>query len=225
MPLAPFLTPWLQSGTVEYHYIASTGPAPPQFHIYNRCLEQYRHKAQFIGFIDTDEYIVIPGGENIVDVLMPYAGFGGLAINWRMVGPSGQHTRPSAGILASYTRCLPEDHENNAHVKTIAVALHTHSCNGAHAFIYEPGYTAVNVRRQHVPHAFSAPPDWSKIYLYHYVTKSRQDWHDKVARGAGDGTRKPTNYYEYVDRQSTADCLALRKYAGLVQNSAVVSPL
>ena len=43
-PLATTLMPYLKTEQVEYHYLVASGVQHPQFHIYNRCLEQHRHK-------------------------------------------------------------------------------------------------------------------------------------------------------------------------------------
>lgn len=48
-----------------------------------RCLKLYRDYHDWMVFIDADEYLVIPDGRSLPEVLEPYSDFGGLAVNWR----------------------------------------------------------------------------------------------------------------------------------------------
>ena len=34
-------------------------------------------------FVDADEYLVVPSGRKLQEVLEPYSEFGGVAVNWR----------------------------------------------------------------------------------------------------------------------------------------------
>ena len=62
-----------------------------------------------------------------------------------MLGSSGHLQRPSAGVRASYSACLPPDHATNRHVKVIAnLAFTTSAGENPHIFTYVPGKTAVN---------------------------------------------------------------------------------
>ena len=38
-------------------------------------------------FVDADEYLVVPDGRPLPEVLEPYSDFGGLAVNWRWAHP------------------------------------------------------------------------------------------------------------------------------------------
>ena len=211
-PMLSILTDYIQAELVQYHYLVGKSMAHPQFEVYNKCLQLYRSFHTFIGFIDADEYIVIPDKRPLADVLQPYAKYGGLVINWRQIGPSGHVKRPEGGILANYWQCFMEDDDNNKHVKTIAVAAHARSSNGAHAFKYLDGYSAVNTRFEPIDGPFSSPPDFSKIFLYHYVTRSREDYEAKMVRGSGAKRHKPIGFFHIVEKLSTANCTMLLKY-------------
>jgi hypothetical protein len=52
------LSDYLKSGVVELQDVAAM--LAPQLHVYHRCIRNYRRFHQFIGFIDADEFIVIP---------------------------------------------------------------------------------------------------------------------------------------------------------------------
>ena len=62
-----------------------------------------------------------------------------------MLGSSGHLLRPSEGVRASYSACLPPEHTTNHHVKVIAnLAFTTATGENPHTFTYAPGKTAVN---------------------------------------------------------------------------------
>ena len=93
-------------------------------------------------------------------------------------------------MRASYTKCFEESNDNNKHVKTIANMRHVSHSNGAHAFKYLPGYTAVNSRKAAVEGPFSTPPAFDVISIYHYVTRcflwlsQHPAWHTKPSLDA-----------------------------------------
>ena len=74
----------------------------PQLFAYEFCLKKYKKLHQFIGFIDIDEYIVLAGWPStslkgkrgadkskptrIQQVLTHFESYGGLALNWMMMG-------------------------------------------------------------------------------------------------------------------------------------------
>lgn len=91
-----------------------------------------RHRHRWLGFIDTDEFVVLhdgtgngstaaavgsagpTGAGNAADckpdirhLLMEYEGFGALALNWVMFGSNGHLQRPRGGVLINYHECLP----------------------------------------------------------------------------------------------------------------------
>lgn len=59
-----------------------------------------------------DEFLV-PLDESIKfpDVLEDFTYKGGLAVNWRYMGPSGHIKRPPGGVLRNYLACLPVEDE------------------------------------------------------------------------------------------------------------------
>ena len=56
--------------------------------------------------------------------MQQYNQYGGLAINWMVFGSSGHMQRPKGGVLVNYKQCLPDQQEQNQHVKVIANTAH-----------------------------------------------------------------------------------------------------
>ena len=49
--------------------------------------------------------------------MQQYEQYGGLAVNWMIFGSSGHKSRPRGGVLVNYHACLPDQQEQNTHVK------------------------------------------------------------------------------------------------------------
>ena len=75
------------------------------------CTRQHQHAdwaaAGRMIFIDSDEYLVVPGNKTLAQILAQYAGKGGLAINWRQASPltaaAWQLQAPSRPSAAEHT--------------------------------------------------------------------------------------------------------------------------
>ena len=146
-----------------------------------------------------------------IDMFMAeYEGFGGLAVNWVTFGSSGHLTRPPGGTLASFTKCLKDDHDVNSHVKLIVntgyiLALEHNPHTARYRF---PGKFTVNELRQPVEGPFSVPVSHTRIALHHYLLKSLEQFQEKVNRGSPDGRGrgKRMDTFTDVDKEATYDC-------------------
>lgn len=171
-----------------------------QIRCYDDCLAKYRNAFNWIGFIDTDEFIVIKNGyTNIKDFLKPYEKYGGLGINWKCFGSSG-HLKVQDSIIDSYEYAV--DLSDNEHIKSIVNTKHViGSWGNPHTFKYNTGYFCVNENGKRIVgahnNALSTPVSHNKIQLNHYVTRSKEDFDAKVKRGGGNArhTRVLTNAY------------------------------
>ena len=227
-PIAKTLLPHIASGLVELYPLPRVNPQTInllQVRLYDICLNSVRDRHAFIGFWDVDEFIVPidPTITNIPTFLKQYnyENSGGLVVGWRIVGPSGHIRAPPAGtVLSSFTRCTPWDWPDNQEVKTVAAntkyALHPTS--DPHTFEYNktamrspPKDASGNVvSGQKNP---LIKEDWKmhrrppKLALYHYVTKSRQEFVDKVKRGSGMGNRKDVAFFERIEAASGEGCM------------------
>lgn len=166
-----------------------------QLRCYDSCLAKYRNEFKWIGFIDTDEFIVIKDGStNIKDFLKPYEQYGGLGINWKCFGSSG-HLKIQDSIIDNYEYAV--DLSDNEHIKSIVNTKHViGSWGNPHTFKYNTGYFCVNENEKRIVgvhnNAFSSPSSHNKIQLNHYVTRSREDFDAKVKRGGGNARHTRT---------------------------------
>lgn len=66
--------------------------------------------------------------------------------------------------------------------------------DNAHAFRYAEPYHAENVLGMHVPGPFADPPTAEVLVINHYLTKSKEDFLEKIKRGAVTGGRGKVQY-------------------------------
>jgi len=212
VPMLHTLREHLASGFLV-HYVYFTHKMYPnnQFWAYNHCLKAYRNKFNFMGFIDSDEFLVVKDrSKRITEILPEYLPYGGLALNWMNFNSNGHKTRPKGGVLANYAQCFA-----NFHVKTIANTKYVTECMNPHFCLYNPGYYAVDTNKQPVLAAFNpanaSVPDeslFASLYVNHYMLKSVEDFQIKMQRGSAAFStwKKTPEYFQAMDAIPTKTC-------------------
>ena len=201
---------YANSGFVNFYaFFTHDDPRNKQQQAYNLCLKNFGSKFSHIGFIDTDEFIVIKNkSSNIIDVMELYQSYPGLTLNSMFFGSSGHKERPAGGVLRNYNKCTKD-----AHIKAIVNTKLTDWNHGPHTFRHPPGKYPVDTNFKNVegpwnPGRDQTPSDslFEVIYLNHYVIKSYEDFKIKHKRGSGDIKRRAMDYFEQTDRRTTSTC-------------------
>ena len=228
-PLLPVVHRFISSGHVVYRYLSD--PLPPhtldkwapnkQLFVYRQCIREFGEQHVFMGFIDSDEFIVLRNpADRLLDILERYRNYGGLTLNWMMFGSSGHITRPAGGVLRNYHKCFP-----NFHVKSIVNLRRVKNISGdPHHFRYETGYFAVDARLNKLlgpfnPGLNAKVPSYlfETIYLNHYFTKSKEEFLIKVKRGRPDvSTPRSQDAVIHIDSECTRE-------GGLVSKPSISS--
>lgn len=222
VPLNTIVGDRISSGAVSYHFIPDNRLPNAQRFAYNKCIEEFSNRHEFMGFLDIDEYVVVVNRSlSIYEVVKSYEDFGGLTLNWMLFGSSGHVKRPVGGTISNYFKCIP-----NYHVKTIVnTAKVLATTLDPHHFEYKNRSFAVDTSRRPVLGPFNpvyvdrlTNPDvlnasvpvpshlYEVMYINHYAVKSAEDFAFKLRRGAPDGNTRKTNYFELVERQATRIC-------------------
>lgn len=201
----PYLEEWLDyhsSIGVEWFFIYDNGSTPPirpnrenvtvirwddnhwgrQCRAYAHCLKDYGLDFKWMGFIDTDEFIVPRTGKMLPEFLEDYKEFGGLAIYWLCFGSNG-HTTKQKSVLESYTRRARAKYDGNIHYKCIVQPRFTCPIESdtPHLPVFSGGKYAVD--ETGLP--LGGPHRSSLIQLNHYITRSKEDYEEKLKRGYG----------------------------------------
>lgn len=153
----------------------------PQRPAYNHALR--RSDADWIAFIDADEFIVLRQHDRIGDFL---AGFddriGAVCLHWRIFGSSGHKTYANDLVIRRFARCAERYHPLvKSIVRRSAVAqMRVHFAMLASGICVGADGRQVEARCNIRPIPSEHPAS-----INHYVLKSAEEYQAKVARGAG----------------------------------------
>lgn len=183
-------------------------------------MEKYGHLHKYIGFIDSDEYIVLAGryaGDTLDSFLLRFGDAPGVALNWYLVGSVEPIRRPSGLTGCNFVDCVP-----NRLVKSFCRSKFTARQKSVHECRFAPEYDDLKLQSVSVlgrnmsgpsnPHFAEHPAEYD-AYLYHYVVKSFDDFVLKNTRGSGVGRYKSFSYYldaTAVFAQGVGHCRTVR---------------
>ncbi len=183
-----------------------------QLHAYDHCLRTFGPKTVWLGFIDTDEFLVSKTTLDLKELLKEYEAYGGLAVSSLFFGSGGQKERPLAGQAAGYLWRTHETFSENKLIKSIVRPSLALFPNSPHDFIYKENAWCVNEDFKRVDHQ-RFPNYTQKIQLNHYFCRSESETEQKLNRGRGDAG-KP---WERARFQAT-NLLASHKDTTIIQN-------
>ncbi len=197
------LAPEVAQGWVTVVDIPGRGPQLPA---YAHCLRQWGSSSRWIGFIDTDEFIVPKTTSDMRAFLAPYEPYGGLGIYWLTFGASGHRTRPAGLQIQNFTLATPATFEPNSLIKSVVQPAYCFYPARVHHFIYRPGYGVVNENFAPILDPQHPPRSTSKIQLNHYYIRSEAEFREKIARGSSTAAvlRTMDDFYA-SDRPATVE--------------------
>lgn len=181
-PVKETLKKYIDDGWVTIHTIKGHGM---QLAAYDHCIQTYGAESTWIGFIDTDEFLVPINTCSLQDFLKPYEPHAGLAISSLFFGNGGNKTRPLFGQLDAYRIRTPEKFSLNRLVKMIVQPVKVILPISPHSFLFKEGHFCVNEKGLRVD-AQQFPCHVDEIQVNHYFTRSEEEWKKKLSRGRGD---------------------------------------
>ncbi|WP_333679381.1 glycosyltransferase family 92 protein [Dyella sp.] len=193
------LQPHIASGAVVLH---EWPQHPAQLQAYEHCLKTHGSEADWIAFIDVDEFLFAPDANYLPDVLADYAEHPGVGVNWVMFGSAGHQQKPPGGVLENYLRRgdlnggVPYAHlrlpdgsyrSENAHIKSIVQPSKVAACKNAHFMLYADNARAVDENGQPIDGPFTSRVSVNKLRINHYWSKSEEECRRKFDKGFADG--------------------------------------
>ena len=165
---------------------------------FDNCLKNYGASSRWIGFIDTDEFLVLKKDICIKQFMKSYESYAALGVNWKCFGSSG-HLRKQQSVTKSFIHSV--DVNDNTHIKSIVQPKWTiRTNNNPHAFKYKGDKVCVNEKFKIITGPWNKPATHDLIQLNHYVTRSRQDFENKRKRGGGNIRSSKKLTEEFWDR-------------------------
>lgn len=187
---AQLCEPLARAGAIEY--VPWPDPPPggehgPQVYAYEHAAA--RLQADWLCFLDADEFLVLDAASTIQDFLLS-AGRAAMpiALNWRIFGSDGAQSASAGLVTDRFVRCGSSDRPVNSHIKTIGPM--SALAGGARVHIH--GWPLGS--GQHYVDATGAPVEvedstwlrparWQGAWVNHYIVKSREEFERKSARG------------------------------------------
>jgi hypothetical protein len=169
---------------------------PKQLKAYKDCVSRFGMNTVWMAFIDIDEFICPHRLDDLRILLRGYEEFGALGIHWQMFGPSGHSVRPPGLQIENFLLKAPVVFPDwTKYIKTIAQPSHVKAIPNPHFCDYK-GVGCVNEKGVPFYGPSSEPVSVETVQLNHYLTRSRSEFEEKVARGSGDGGRRTLEIYE-----------------------------
>lgn len=121
---------------------------------------------------------------------------------------------PPPARARSFTTCLPKKTINHRQFKAFVNTRHHPQMFSPHrCFFRKPkngkGYL-VNEKFRKIKTGFSNTPTHNSAAVYHYVTKSYEDYEQKLKRGGGAGVTRDEGFFKYIQRKATMPCTGAR---------------
>jgi hypothetical protein len=196
------------------------GPAKQQ-RAYADCLATIAKQYDWVGFIDTDEFVVLKKHSNIKDLLKDYNDHGALGISWLCFGSSRLDSFSSHSEF--YMHSEPSD-EINTHIKSFVKTSAVQSSRVYPEIMVNNQYILKNmpvINGNYVlgdPHYFgveTVDPKFNKVtgpfnrhdrdicYIKHCLVRTKAEVEEKKVRGRGDGAGKNPLYYDWDNLEKT----------------------
>lgn len=215
VPLAKTIKEYIDRGWVTVNPIHGKAV---QLYAYDHCIHEYGQYSKWIGFIDTDEFIVPKTTSDLKVFLKEYEAYAGLSISSLFYASGGNQTRPLCGQIIGYQTRTPEALSKNRFIKSIVQPDRVVFPISPHSFMYKEGEFCVNENMARVDSQFF-PCNVQKIQLNHYYTRSAQEWKEKKIRGRGDsGDPYEDDAWVDLNKNSTVhDETAIRRIIPLLR--------
>jgi hypothetical protein len=163
---------------IIYNYWPGRGQQIPA---YNDAISKYKLNTKWMGFIDTDEFIVPVNHNKIMDVINEINPKWGLGMSWVNYGDSGLKNYSNDLVIERFVNRAPLHHEKSRMVKSIVnpratfmIAVHNGCFWGFRSSIDENGKRISG---------FNLKPSINKIRVDHYFSKTYEEFQQKTKRG------------------------------------------
>jgi hypothetical protein len=167
-------------------------PHGPQVPAYNDALRRMRGAAEWLLFIDLDEYVVPVHDASLVDLLSAATKLDGMWFPWLIFGSSGEDAYPPEPALGRFLWREGMTDDTVTPVKsavrpcrTDSAGIHVHRLT-TNAYANPLGEREFITADDGTRRASQLARGYDVARVHHYMTKSKQEWQAKVARGRAD---------------------------------------
>ena len=177
-----------------------------QYDCYENCLINYGQESRWVGFLDTDEFVEFTDGTtDIKDFLKEFESNLGVWIPWETYGANGHVERPIGGMRENYTKPIisPYGLWGKIFIQTALIQrMYVHGADSV-GYYYPIVTQEYKLLFETYTDTCNRMEDGENIYprvkINHYMTRSYQDWVEKMSRGSSDPVfkRKFNTFFGY----------------------------
>ena len=182
------LNQYISSGFVKYYKMYGLFGAGRQKDVYNDAMNKYGHKYKYMCFFDIDEFLRIDGFDSFKEVNDEFLkhkdkNIGGLGVNMFLFGTSGNKTKPSGLVIENYYLRKEKNYHANHHTKCIVDSEKVLCMHNSHTPFLFKKYSFLLCDGQICSWTKTNLVDDSHLILYHYYTRSEEEYYDKMSKG------------------------------------------
>ena len=190
----------------------------PQLASYNHAYKTYGNKADWLGFIDGDEFLYPTQSDSLIDVLetYQYADISALGVYWQCFGSNGHIEDPDGLIITDYTKRAPLTFESNSHIKSIVRGFQgTHCQAGPNSHMFNTILGTFDELLRPVQFGLTHyNPSYQHFCINHYACQSYEFYKTfKMNSGAADAGAnliRSESWWSTYDRNDEVDLNILR---------------
>lgn len=163
---------------------------------YFHAVSHYKNETRYMGFIDTDEFLVseeeklyclVEGiRKNYVQLQEFYHPssqyFGGIGVNFRYFGTSEHKVKPKGLVTENYTYHCNDYNPDHSFIKSIVNPRVVIACD-VHHMEYIPNYVCISENGSVIPRRNFMDARFDKLWINHYWCKSEEEMYQKFERG------------------------------------------
>jgi hypothetical protein len=190
----------------------------PQLASFNHAYQTYGNTADWLAFIDGDEFLYPTNTGSLLDVLAQYqyADMSALGVYWQCFGSNGHVQDPNGLIISDYTRRAPLSFESNSHVKSIVRGFQGKHCQaGPNSHMFNTILGTFDELRRPIQFGLTSyQPTYQHLCINHYACQSYDFYKTfKMNSGAADAGAnliRPESWWITFNRNEEEDKNILR---------------
>lgn len=197
-----------------------------QYECYNNCLKKFGADNYWIGFADTDEFIMLKAGMNIRKFLNMFENNACVWIPWKVYNSNGHINKPDGLMTENYTNEVinPSGLYGKVFVQPFRIQkMYVHLAYGRYSRLDMPvnqtGETHCNsFNKLAAAYLHRDQELYPYAWCSHYITRSFEEWCDKVKRGSSDPNFK-RKFYEFFQYNPDMEWLKHDEYVKKILHS------
>jgi Glycosyl transferase family 2 len=166
-------------------------------------------KTKWLALIDADQVLVPVQTHDVREVLKNYENFASLQCNWHTFGSSGRVEKGEGSLYERFLMRAKSDSGINAHTQFVCQPDRTLAARTAdpHHPQLSKNEVSVNTNCNIVRGPFNSPPLHDTLWIAHYISKSKEEWSIKNAKGRADifGHKMPFDMFDHHDTFCNAE--------------------